>query len=122
MFNYNSYHKIITAVILIVWSIAHFSKKENNRSYTNGQPKKSGQLVNGKNQGLWVWYYEGGQKKMEGYFDKGQRNGKWTTFNKKGDTLSQSEYHNDQLNGTVTYWQNNRIINRKAYKNDILVE
>ena len=122
VFNYNSYHKIITALILVGWSIFQFSSKEEQQNYSNGQTKKSGRFVSGKSHGAWIWYYENGQQKMKGYFDKGKRTGLWFTFAKNGDTLTHAQYSNDQLNGEFIRWEDQHIIERKSYKNDVLVE
>ena len=123
VFSYNSYHKLITVFILIIWSIIHFSNKEKFNNYDNGQVRKIGHFVNGKNDGLWTWYYENGQKKMEGHFENGKRTGLWITYDFLGRKVIQSQYKNDQLNGEFIRWDSQgNILKNSYYKSGARVE
>lgn len=120
-FKYNSYHKIITGAILLSWAIYHFSDQEDiNRHYENGQIKKMGGQLNGKNHGTWVWFHDNGLKKMEGTFKHGKRTGTWTTWSKTGNKLSEATYDNDKLNGMLVRWNDNGdMVSKRQYQNDI---
>ena len=123
IFRYNSYHKAITVVAIILWIIFHFSGTDNSgKHFDNGQLKRSGSFSNGKNQGKWTWYYENGNKKMEGSFINGKRNGEWITWSKSGRKLTQGHYENDRLNGEFIRWgKNQKIIEQLIYKDDVLI-
>lgn len=121
MFKYNSHHKIITVIILLIWSILHFSTKEKEPTYNNGQARSTGGVKNGKNHGHWVWYYHNGAKKMEGEFNNGKRVGVWITYDINGRKLTQAKYVNDQLNGEFIRWISLEKTQHQYYKNDELI-
>lgn len=123
-FKYNSNHKIITVIIVIIWAVTHFIVNKNNDNYyDNGQIKSRGSSINEKNSGKWLWYYENGFKKMEGEFVNGKREGKWTIWDKNGNKISESIYKNDKLNGlAIKFNVEGVIINKQLWQNDILIE
>ncbi|MCB0408795.1 MAG: hypothetical protein KDD29_01160 [Flavobacteriales bacterium] len=120
VFNYNSRHKIITGVIILFLAVYSFTGNRETTIYgTNGRIKQTGNIVNGKNHGKWIWYYSNGKKKMEGSFDMGLRVGEWKTYNQNEKIISSSFYQNDQLNGISTTWNSDGvIISKKKYIND----
>ncbi len=76
-------------------------------------------MVDGRNHGLWIWYYDDGRKKMQGRFNHGEREGMWMTFSRAGDTLSKSTYHKDMLNGEYcVYGDDGTILERISFVND----
>jgi len=116
IYQYNSYHKLIVVMILIGWSVYHFFQQtEQTTNYPNGQIRKTGLTLNGKNHGKWVWYYPSGQVKMEGYFEHGKRIGQWHTYSIEGQKLTQSTYKDDQLNGQYIKWNENEKVLEKHY-------
>lgn len=122
-FRYNSYHKLLTGIAIIVWAVWHFSgENESGKYYENGQIKRTGMFSNGKNNGKWTWHYENGNKKIEGHFVNGKRNGLWTTWDLQGNKLTEGNYENDQLNGEFIRWNSKgEIIEHATYFNDIEV-
>ncbi len=103
IFRYNSRHKAITlAGVALAAAAGFYLNQREQPTYDNGQPKRTGSVENGRNQGRWTWYYPNGSKKMEGDFEGGKRNGRWLTFAPNGDTLTVSFYLNDRLNGPHT--------------------
>jgi len=123
-FRYNSYHKVITGLAIIVWAVYHFaSGNESSEHYDNGQVKVYGDFENGKNHGKWIWYYENGQKKMEGTFQNGKREGLWMTWDRNGNQLTEGAYEADRLNGTYIRWNvEGDVVEHLVYKNDVEVE
>ncbi|MBP8822372.1 MAG: hypothetical protein KBH07_01855 [Flavobacteriales bacterium] len=100
IFRYNSRHKAITLVVVaIAAALGYHLNQREQPTFGNGQLKRTGSAVNGRNQGRWTWYHPNGRKKMEGDFDGGKRTGRWATFSPTGDTLTLSTYRNDKLNG-----------------------
>lgn len=123
-FRYNSNHKAITALLIIAVAVASFYLgRRGAPTYANGQAKREGGTVDGRNNGRWTWYYPGGQKKMEGFFDRGKRTGRWLTFAANGDTITEAFYANDKLNGTYTVFGTNGQPNKVVlYSNDQQVD
>lgn len=122
-FKYNSYHKIITVLIIIVWAIIHFNENFNDQKYyDNGQIKRKGITRNARNEGKWIWYYENGQKEMEGSFVNGKREGKWVNWDEVGNLLNENTYKNDKLNGESLIWNHEgTLISRQEWKDDKLI-
>lgn len=123
LFSYNSKHKIIVGVLIILWAAYHFTGKRSTSSYyDNGTPMYEGKLKNGKNHGHWVWFYKNGNKKMEGNFENGAREGVWHTYYSNGNINTECYYINDQLNGNyIIRNKNNETVKTLIYKRDELV-
>jgi len=123
-FRYNSYHKLITGIVIIIWTLFHFTgENKTSNTFDNGQIKWTGGFSNGLNHGKWVWYYENGVKKMEGSFINGKRRGIWEIRDINGNKISEGQYENDKLNGSFIKWNSHgEIISRSVYKNDIKIQ
>lgn len=103
VFRYDSRHKVFTlALVIIAAALGFYLNRREQPTFDNGQVKRTGSLLDGRNQGRWTWYYPNGRKKMEGDFQGGKRTGRWVTFAANGDTLTTSMYRNDRLNGPHT--------------------
>lgn len=120
LFRYNSNHKAITALLIIaVAAISLYLNRRGPSTFDNGQAKRTGSVVDGRNNGRWTWYYPSGKKRMEGTFDHGKRTGVWHTFSASGDTLTEAFYADDKLNGPYTlFGPDNRRGTVTFYKND----
>jgi antitoxin component YwqK of YwqJK toxin-antitoxin module len=120
MFNYNSRHKIIVGILIVIWAAWHFfSREPAQERYPNGQIKRSGGQLDNLNHGLWTWYHENGRKQMEGRFERGDRAGIWLTFATNGDTLLKATYMGDRLNGPyIEYASGNRPQRMVQYRDD----
>ena len=123
-FRYNSHHKLIIGIAIILWAMFRFTgENEEGKSYENGQIKKIGGFNSGKNHGNWTWYYKNGKKKMEGTFLSGKRDGIWVIYDQNGIKLSQGNYKNDQLNGEFTKWNSKGdMLEKSIYKDDIVIK
>ena len=124
LFSYNSKHKVVVGVLIILWAAYSFSgRREANVYSENGQVLQTGDFKNGKNHGKWIWFYPNGKKKMEGRFDLGSREGLWLTYNNQGKVLTKSNYKNDKLEGLVSVFNENGDIESKTvYINDEIVK
>lgn len=119
--NFRHFRLIMYGLILCyIWVQYEFGS--GNRSYSNGQPKISGQHVNGKDQGVWTWFYPNGKKQMQGEFQNGKRIGTWIIWDSSGNKLSESHYEDDKLNGSFIRWHSNgKKESEGVYQNDRLL-
>ncbi len=124
LFSYNSKHKVVVGVLVILWAAYSFTGKRKTSIFSDsGQVLQSGSIKNGKNNGKWIWYYSNGNKKMEGNFNMGSREGEWITYDKNGKKLSKSNYENDKLEGlSVTYTSKGAAASTTLYSNDEIVK
>ena len=124
LFNYNSKHKVVVGVLVILWAAYSFSGgREANVYSEQGQVLQTGDFRDGKNHGKWIWYYPNGKKKMEGRFNMGSREGEWFTYNNKEQVLTKSNYKNDKLEGIVTVFdETQNIVSQTLYLNDEIVK
>ncbi len=75
-------------------------KKEKYVKYHNdGSLWARGTLIDGKMEGLWVWFRkpasrggEKGSKMRSGYFKNGKQTGDWTTYNSKGKVVKVTKF------------------------------
>ena len=87
-----SSHKIIVIILVVFWAIYNFTAtNEESLYYDNGQIKRSGQLENSLNEGLWNWYYENGQIQHEGDYIDGKKDAKWTWWDENGQMVADIE-------------------------------
>jgi len=112
MYSYNSTHKVVIAVIVVIWAVYNFSQRDDKGLYyENGQIKRSGITDKSMNEGMWVWYFEDGSTQMKGKFHNGKREGIWESFDKKGKLISTSTYSDNKLNGTyIEYNSKGKVI------------
>ena len=122
MYSYNSYHKILTGLLVAAWAIYHFSaRNDDSLKYENGQEKRIGTQKNNLNHGIWTWFYENGQTQLTGKFDEGNRIGIWKSYDTSGNLLIESTYANNQLNGLFTkYTSEGEVISQYIYRADTI--
>ena len=85
--------------------------------YLNGQQSAEGLYVNGLKDGLWILWYENGQKFMECHYTKGQKSGTWTIWDEKGNKDSEVLYINSSCDAPKRFcaeWYANGQIRRTA--------
>lgn len=63
-------------------------------NFPSGKKGMEGNFVNGKRDGVWVWYYEAGTKKRETNYRNGKPNGESNIWYKNGQKRSQIIYDN----------------------------
>lgn len=120
MFKYNSKHKLIIGVLIMLWAAYSFSGRRTNDTFDkNGKLLQTGNFKEGKNHGKWTWFYENGAKKLEGSFNMGSREGVWLTFDSNGDTLNKCFYIQDKLNGSFISYKKGLPLDTTIYINDL---
>ena len=70
--------------------------------YYTGQKASEGTYFNGKEDGLWTYWYENGQKRWEGTVKNGQRKGLWTYWHENGQKGSEVTYMGREEAGLQT--------------------
>ncbi|MFP5469988.1 MAG: toxin-antitoxin system YwqK family antitoxin [Bacteroidia bacterium] len=123
MYQYNSIHKIIAAVAIVLWAIFHFSgKKDNDIYYDNGQITRTGEVVNSLNEGVWTWFHKNGNLQIQGEFKQGKRVGKWKRYDEKSRLVTEWNYENGKLNGEFIEFDTlGNISEKHFYQDDLLV-
>ena len=118
-------------IILLLTLSAGFSQKEyqlkdliyengifSNRSseelvngmvYQNFKEKRVvlGNVVNGKKEGLWTFWYDNGRKIKEGSFEDGKLEGVWTYWNQRGEKESEGTFKAGKGSGLWIFWHPN---------------
>ncbi len=122
LFSYNSKHKVVVGLLVIGASAAGFYMRDREKpKFDNGQAKQVGSQVDGRNHGMWIWYFPNGKKKMQGAFEHGEREGIWITFSAYGDTISKATYKKDRLNGKYIIFENGTLTKTLIYSDDKLI-
>ena len=124
MYSYNSYHKIIAVAAIVIWAIIHFSgNNEDQLYYSNGQIKRTGQIVNNLNTGKWIWYFSNGAKSIEGSFVEGKREGIWKRYDSLENIITESYYENNKLEGKFTFYRPDGSIQEQyEYRSDTILK
>ena len=68
--------------------------------YENGEIQSRGELLNGKENGIWTFFYESGQKQLSSNYDEGIENGLWQWYYESGDLMTSGKYKNGLFDGT----------------------
>lgn len=91
-------------------------------NYEDGSYKRTGELKNGLNHGLWTWYFPNGQVQMKGNFEMGQREGVWQTFDSLGNLRVESYYIDNKLNGKMlVFSEDGDTVSAKEFRNDEVI-
>lgn len=96
--------------------------KENgvwNYYYENGNIQVSAGYENGLESGLWKWYSESEQLLKEGTYNNGLFDETWLVYNAKGILVDSSNYLNGRLNdGYISYHENGKLFQKGQYRRD----
>ena len=92
-------------------------------TYDNGQVKIDGNLVDGKEEGKWVWYYESGKIEQEVNFVDGKKEGKEVWYYKSGKVQWERNFVDGKKEGKwFWYDEEGKIIDEDIYENNVCVE
>ena len=76
--------------------------------YESGQNKSKGYLTDGKEDGIWTYWYENGQKSREVDYLFGQTyDGLFTTWYDNGNKKSEGRYKDGMMNDFWTFYHRN---------------
>ena len=79
-----------------------------------------GELVNGKKEGIWTWWYSTGTKIDEMTYKDGEPNGLYTYWNEDGKKESEGTYKDWKKDGKWTRWYENGQKMVETYKDGVL--
>ena len=104
----------ITNVIQIRNEIAYlpnenqpFTGKYEEYYSTNGQKKSETNYIDGKQNGLFISWYENGRKENEENYEDGKQDGLATIWYENGQKKSETNYINGKVNGLYSLWYEN---------------
>ena len=62
------YHRIIVIGIVLIYIWVQYDYSSRSWNYTNGTPKAEGEKINGRDEGIWTWYYENRKVQMQSMY------------------------------------------------------
>lgn len=63
-----------------------------------------GHLLEGKQNGKWVFWYKSGQKQLEGDYVNGKKMGTWVKWDKSGTKITEGEFLHGKMHGRWIDW------------------
>ena len=75
--------------------------------HPNGQKEMEGKYKDGKQDGLWVWWYENGQKEMEENYKDGKEDGLSVSWYENGQKEMEGNYKDGKMDGLWVQWHEN---------------
>jgi len=85
--------------------------KTNITHYSNGNMKQVYHLLDGREHGEVVFYFENGLIKEKGNYNYGVKNGKWVSWNEDGNKIGEVSYDAKGLkDGKWKVWDNNGTV------------
>ena len=101
----------------------HWYKKSSNIPYTgNVLGKENGYFLNGKRNGLWVFYSKSKRLQSKGYYEGGLRNGVWEFYYENGKLKSTGKFKLEKLNGVWEFFHENGQLEKRGTFRDNLPE
>ena len=88
--------------------------------YANGQIDIEGEIIAGKEEGIWISYYENGQIKFEGEYIQGEREGYWVGYFINGVKSDELNYIDGKINGEYLWYHEDGYLQEKGnYQDDL---
>ncbi|MCK5169120.1 MAG: hypothetical protein KAQ75_04500 [Bacteroidales bacterium] len=73
-------------------------------------------LINGKEEGEWIYFYENNKKRATGKFNKGKKQGNWTYYYSNGCIQQTGTYTNGKLTGIWKwYYESGELLKEEFY-------
>ena len=73
-------------------------------------------LINGREEGDWIYYYANGKKLAKGKFSKGKKTGKWIYYYTNGKIQQTGSYTGGKLTGLwYWYYKNGKLLREEYY-------
>lgn len=74
------------------------------KRYDNGRLRIQGNMVNGKREGLWKYFYDNGMLWSKGYYQDDLQHGMSSVYFRSGILRMQGEYANGENIGVWSFW------------------
>ena len=75
-----------------------FYQKSSDKPFTGKvSGKEDGEIIEGKREGTWIFYYENGVLKFKGNYKQEKANGIWVHYSENGQLLSKGNWKDDKL-------------------------
>lgn len=88
-------------------------------TYPSGAKLSEGELINGKLDGKWTFWYENGEIQSIRYYNRGIEDSLWTWYDEAGNILRKGSYRNGLIHGRwETYHPNSQISEEGDYINN----
>jgi hypothetical protein len=78
---------------------------------------EKGNYVDGKEEGIWEYFYPNGQLSMKGSYKNGEYNGKWVFFHEDGSLDQKGSFKNGERYGEWSWYENNLLHSKCSFKN-----
>ena len=109
---------IIFIFLLAMMLLSNDKAEKKVEYYDNGNKKAEGQALDGKPDGLWIWWYEDGQKWAERNFKKGIPDGKARAWYKNGKQQGETNFKNGRYDGPFIIWYESGTKKQESYFKD----
>ena len=91
--------------------------------YAKGKSKygffEEGSVNNGKQEGVWEYYWANGLLGEKGTYKDGKQDGIWKSYDENGQLAVKGTYKNDKLHGVmIKYHKNGQLYQKGTFKND----
>jgi antitoxin component YwqK of YwqJK toxin-antitoxin module len=106
----------LLVITLIIYNVSQGTSGFKTFFYESGKKLSEGELVNGKCDGKWEYYFENGNVQLLANFNKAIEEGKWQWFNESGSLIKEGFFKNGLEHGTwIEYHKNNNISDSGSY-------
>ncbi len=82
--------------------------------FKSGQKGLKGQIVNGKRNGQWDYWYSDGQQKLSVQYKNGKKSGDWLFWYPSGQMKSKTHFVDGKLEGINYWWYENGQMKKEA--------
>lgn len=84
--------------------------------WENGRKRAEGQLIAGRHEGRWTYWYQYGQKREEGSYRAGRKTGTWTRWHRNDQVQSITNYVDGRRHGAfISYRRDGDVLERGEF-------
>jgi peroxiredoxin len=106
-------------VLALVLLACGCGPREHSDAWTNGKPRRTGQLINNRQTGEWTYWYQSGKKEAQGAWKNDQQNGRWQWFYENEQLRQAGAYAEGKRTGMWLFWdEQGALIGQGAFEND----
>ena len=75
--------------------------------FENSNSRLKGSFFEGKQNGVWIWYFPNGNPAIEGEYSRGFPKGTWRSFSEDGMMIYQEEEYGPWVEEELKLWTDN---------------